>query len=128
MNGTAAVEWLRELFIELVKFAYDTKMLMGLLIGGLVMSMYWAPYVNNEECEPQYPMITLWRDRAWAFFEVRIWHRHLYGWWENEKEAVADIVKKEAIEAIAPGASVTAPPSSLLGLFTLYILARRRNA
>lgn len=107
-----AADWLY------TSFLFDAFFVGGFLIGSLLMFLIMAPHVMDESCEATYPTLALWKDRAWAFLEVRVLHLHWYSLLEYEQEAVTKVIKEEALKVATGNTGVAAPTS--IGAFVLF--------
>ena len=104
-------------------FLFDSLFLSGLFLGSLMMFLFLAPYSMNESCEASYPTLALWKDRAWAFFEVKFFHPYWYAWFEYEQGKMTKVLKEEAVKA-ATGNPGVGPPTSIGTCFPSWMWMR----
>ena len=89
---------------DLAVFLLDEKCIIGFCLGVLISIIYRLSYSTNDSCEPAYPFLALWRDRMWAYWEVRIWNKGLYDMVDRERGAGMNGVKGAVFDGATPSA------------------------
>ena len=88
---------------DAIIYLCDLRSLLGLIMGICLSSLWWAAFALDESCEPSYPRLSLFKGKAWAFFEVRALNRAWYDMIDNEKEQGVRLLRDAAVEAVSPG-------------------------